>query len=183
MTTDLHATEARWFAVRVMPRKEKFVRNRLEREGVECYVPLRDKLFKYASKSGVRQLPLLPSYVFVRIVSDQRITVLRTLYVKYFITLGGQLRQVTTEEIAVLRRLSSDTTVDWSPVEEEELTAGTPVEVISGPLAGVRGHYVKKKSKQIFYISLGGLGSCLSTCEIDARILVPLGAPGADAER
>jgi hypothetical protein len=75
----------------------------------------------------------------------------------------------------LLRRLSTDRTLDWETVEDSfDFSEGTPVEIIKGPLAGVRGHYISKKNKKTFVIALGSLNACLATCEVDPRYLVAL---------
>ena len=181
-TDDLHLRERRWFAVRTAAKHEKKAERELSQLGLECYVPLRERVYNYKSKKVTRRLPLLTGYVFVRIRKDEEAVVYGSHYARYFVRLGRERRRVTEEEIALLRTLSTDRSLDWETIEDVfAFTAGTPVEIISGPLAGVKGHYVAKKSKKTFVISLGGIGACLATCEIDPRLLMPLsGEPDAD---
>ena len=40
----LHVTQARWFAVRTPFKKEKSAMAELKRRGIECYVPLVEKV-------------------------------------------------------------------------------------------------------------------------------------------
>ena len=101
---DLDREDPRWFAVRVGHRKEKLTVRLLEREGVECYLPLRDRPFKYKSKTGVRQIPLLGGYLFVRIVTAQALAVLRQTHVFNFVKIGPDRRQIKQREIDLLRR-------------------------------------------------------------------------------
>ena len=175
---ELDRVEARWFAVRVSSRHEKKAARALRIAGVECYIPLRQKTAHYTRKTVVRELPLLTGYVFVRITRAQELTVLRTHYTAGFVKIGRDRRRVTEKEIKLLRRISSDRQLDWFAVEEAfDFREGTPVEILKGPLAGVRGIYLHKKSKKSFVISLGGLGACLATCEVDPAIWSPQ-APG-----
>ncbi|OAV44290.1 UpxY family transcription antiterminator [Lewinella sp. 4G2] len=176
-TDDLHVTEKRWFAVRTSSRHEKRAVQELRKAGIEAYIPLREKVVQYASKTVSRELPLLTGYVFVRIVLAEELTVRKAHYTAGFVTLGRDRRRVLDEEIEVLKKLSTDRQLDWVEVEEAfAFKPGTPVEIISGPLAGVRGTYQDKKSKKRFIISLGGLGACLATCEIDPRLLAVIGS-------
>ena len=172
---ELHATEHRWFAVRTSSRHEKKALKELQRAGVEAYIPLRQKTVHYTSKTVSRELPLLTGYVFVRIVKSEELTILRAHYTAGFVKLGRERRRVTDAEIELLRRISSDRQLDWQSVEEAfDFREGTPVEILKGPLAGVRGYYLHKKSKKTFVISFGGLGACLATCEVDPRYLVAI---------
>jgi len=172
---DLHETERRWFAVRTSSKHEKRAVKELKAKGIEAYIPLREKRFKYASKQGVRDLPLLSGYVFVNIRRREENLVRFAHYVARFVMIGHIRRRVTEAEMELLRKISTDRTLDWETVEEAfDFSEGTPVEIIKGPLAGVRGKYVSKKNKKTFVISLGSFGACLSTCEIDPRFLVAL---------
>ncbi len=173
-TGDLHPTERRWFAVRVGPRKEKVVARQLERSGIHHYLPLRERVFNYKRKSGTRQLPLLAGYLFVFVCKADYLAVISTTYLYGFIKIGREFRRVTEAEMELLRRISSDRSVSWEEVAEEEMLAGTPVEIATGPLAGVRGYYLEKKSKKTFVITFGGLDARLATCEVDPRNLIPL---------
>jgi transcription antitermination factor NusG len=172
---DLHETERRWFAVRTSSRHEKRAVKELQGKGVEAYIPLREKQFNYASKKGSREIPLLTGYVFVNVKRSEEDLVRFAHYVSCFVKIGQIRRRVTEEEMTLLRKLSTDRTLDWETVEEAfDFSEGTPVEIIRGPLAGVRGKYISKKNKKTFVIALGSLGACLSTCEIDPRFLVAL---------
>ena len=172
---ELHVSEPRWFAVRTSSRHEKQALKQLCRAGVEAYIPLRQKTVHYTGKTVIRELPLLTGYVFVRIVRSEELAVLRAQYTAGFVRIGRQRRRVTNAEIDLLQRISSDRQLDWQSVEEAfDFREGTPVEILKGPLAGVRGYYLHKKSKKTFVISLSGLGACLATCEVDPRYLVAI---------
>lgn len=176
---DLDAVEPRWFAVKVGHRKEKVVAKQLAIAGVEYFLPLRDRPFKYKSKTGVRQIPLLGGYIFVRIVARDAIHVHRINHVFGFVKLGRERRCIKEPEIELLRRLSANDSLEW--VVEEKLATlepGTLVEICRGPLAGVRGHYVAAKSKKTFVITFDGLDARLMTCEVSPDDITPLAAKG-----
>lgn len=182
-TDDLHVTEQRWFAVRTSSRHEKKAAAELSRAGIECYVPLREKVCHYASKTVLRELPLLTGYVFVHIRLAEEMTVTKAHYTAGFLRLGRDRRRVTDEEIRILKLLSTDRQMNWETVENSfDFSEGTPVEIITGPMAGVRGHYLHKKSKKSFVISLAGGGACLSTFEIDPLLLAPIEGAAKSAE-
>lgn len=174
-TDDLHPTEARWFAVRVGHRKEKVVCKLLDREGVEHYLPLRDRPFRYKSKTGVRQIPLLGGYLFVNIVARESLAVQRQNFVFGFVKIGNERRRIKTAEIDLLRKLSSDNSLEWVVEEKmEALAVGSVVEICRGPLAGVRGCYLHAKDKKTFVISFGGLDARLMTFEVSPEDVIPL---------
>lgn len=174
-TDDMHVSERRWFAVRTAAKHEKIAVKELRSLGIECYIPLREKTYNYTSKKVIRELPLLSGYVFVHILRSEENTVRFANYVSRFVTLGRNRKKVTDTEMELLRKISTDRKLDWQTIEQSfDFTEGTPVEIIKGPLAGVRGIYVNKKNKKTFVIALGSLHACLSTCEVDPRYLVAL---------
>ena len=178
---DLHVRERRWFAVRTSSKHEKQAVKELTARGIEAWTPLREKVYHYPSKKVIRQLPLLTGYVFVNITQQEENTVRFAHYVSCFLKIGKTRRQVTIAEMDLLRRLSTDRTLDWETVDESfDFSAGTAVEIIKGPLAGVRGHYISKKNKKTFVIALGSLNACLATCEVDPRYLVALEGTAAE---
>ncbi|MBB4080247.1 transcription antitermination factor NusG [Lewinella aquimaris] len=183
-TDDLHQVEPRWFAVRVGHRKEKVIIKQLERVGIECFLPLRDRPFNYKSKTGVRQIPLLGGYIFVRIIAREALTVQRVNFVFGFVKTGPDRRQVTQKEIDLLKRLSSDDTLEWAVEEKADvLNPGCLVEICRGPLAGVRGHYIQAKSKKRFIISFDGLDARLMTCEVSPDDVIPLDNGSTDEKQ
>lgn len=174
-TDELHVTEKRWFAVRTSSRHEKKAIQELDRAGIECYLPLRTKVVHYASKTVNRELPLLTGYVFVRIVLAEELTVRKAHYVSSFVTIGRERRRVTDAEIETLKIISTDRDLDWETAETTlDLREGTAVEIIKGPMAGIRGVYLHRKSKKTFVVSLAGGGAFLSSCEIDPLMLAPI---------
>lgn len=175
---DLDPQDPRWFAVRVGHRKEKVTAKLLKREGVEYFLPLREKPYSYESKTGVRKIPLLSGYIFVKIITGQALAVQRINYVFGFVKLGRERRQITEAEIDLLRRISTDSSLTWEVDEQlNVLVEGSPVEIRTGPLSGVRGYYLHQKNKKTFVISFGGLDARLTTCEVAPDNVIPLSGP------
>ena len=172
---ELHVSEKRWFAVRTSHKHEKRAAAELRKAGVEVFLPIREKVSHYPTKTVVKQLPLLSSYVFVRIVLREERTVRNTPFTAGFVRLGRDRKRVSDREIELLRLISTDRNLGFEEVSAAfDFSKGTLVEIISGPMAGVRGRYVQKKSKKAFVISLVGGGALLGTCEIDPRMLAPV---------
>jgi transcription antitermination factor NusG len=172
---DLHNEEARWFAVQVGHRKEKVVAKALDRAGIAYFLPLRHRPYRYESKTGVRMLPLLPGYIFVKIIPRQAVAVQRITFVFRFVETGRERRPVKQHEIDLLRRLSTDDSLEWVAQDKLlTLQAGSLVEICRGPLAGVRGHYLHAKDKNTFVITFGALDTYLTTCEVSPRDVIPL---------
>lgn len=180
-TDDLHHTERRWFAIRTGHRKEKVVAKLLGRSGVEHMLPLRDRPYQYRSKRGVRKLPLLPGYLFVRLIAAESPLIWETSFTYGFVKVGRNRLQIHQPEIDLLLRLSTEHTLEWK-VEEKvnTLEEGCPVEISKGPLAGVRGHYVRAKGRSTFIIALHGMDGDLY-CEVPPELVIPITTPLSDS--
>ncbi|SEQ51141.1 transcription termination/antitermination NusG family protein [Neolewinella agarilytica] len=160
-------SDIRWLVLYVGSRKEKAVLKSLESNQIEAYVPLKERLYKYASKSLVRQLPIIPGYVFVRAGKKDLGPILGIPFVFGFLKTGDSYSVVSEGEISHLRRLCSADQLSWCEEPVDTLRAGALVEIVRGPLAGVRGRFVDKKGKDLFVVSFGDqLQTQLGTFEI-----------------
>ena len=168
-TNQLHATEARWFAVYTEYKREKLVAKMLRAKGMEVYLPLQRKTRRYPNARKVREveLPLIPCYVFVRIVRDQYVPVLETQHVLKFLKQRRDLLMVREEEIELLQMVIGEREVELEP---GKLTAGTEVEIIGGELTGVRGVYLEHRSKNELTIELSGIGY-LMHFQVDPKLV------------
>ena len=128
----------RWFAFRTMYKREKVVSKRLGAAGMETYVPLRTVVKHYASKTVVSHVPLLSSYVFVRLTAKQYPVVLADGDVFEIVRFNGEVGRVTDEEIALLKTVLRDGGEDFEPQTAEGLGEGAEVVVNGGALAGTR---------------------------------------------
>ena len=59
--------ETKWYAIYTLPRSEKKVLELLSQDGFESYLPLISTLRQWSDRKKKVQLPLISSYVFVRI--------------------------------------------------------------------------------------------------------------------
>jgi hypothetical protein len=99
LASDGAATAKNWFAVFVTPRHEKRVDEHCRVRGIESFLPL----FQTQShwKDGSRrmlQLPLFPTYIFVRIGCGERVSVLQVPGIKFIVGAGRQLLPVPDVE-------------------------------------------------------------------------------------
>lgn len=165
----------KWLVLNVGFRKEKTVLKSLSSLQIDAYVPLKERHYKYSSKSVVRQLPILPGYVFAKAAKANIGSILDTSFVFGILKTGTDYSVVTEAEIEHLRRLSSTEHLKWHDRAENELSEGSLVEIVRGPLAGVRGRFVATKGRNIFLISFGEqLYTQLGTFEVRQEDVSPL---------
>jgi transcriptional antiterminator NusG len=133
-------TDRQWYALQTHSRHEKQVRDRLLAVGIEPLLPLGKQCRQWSDRKVWTMLPLFSGYCFANFALAGSLAVLQTPGVARIV---GTLRPepIPDEEIAVLQRVSS-----VNPIMEpcDYLTEGEWVEVIRGPLVGLRGQLVRR---------------------------------------
>jgi transcription termination/antitermination protein NusG len=133
----------RWYALRTRSRHEKMVRDQLTNQGIEPLLPTVKRLSQWKDRKKEIDVPLFSGYCFVRFASGQKLPVLKTSGVIDIV--GGQRPEpIPDDEIAALQTLvTSVLPYDPHPYLQE----GMPVEVMRGPLQGVRGILLRKEKR------------------------------------
>lgn len=153
-----------WHVLYTRHQHEKTVHTLLESKGIESLLPLRATLSRWKDRSKLLQLPLFPCYVFFRAASGSWLHVLNTPGVHMMVPGSNGPAIVPPEEIDAVRRLAETCArVESHPF----LSDGDRVRVKSGPLAGVEGFLVRKKSSFRLVVSVQLLGKS-AAAEIDA---------------
>ncbi len=158
-----------WYALRTRSRHEKRVREQLEARGIEPFLPLVDRLRQWKDRRTRVAFPLFPGYCFARFPLSLRVAVLSTQGVVQI--LGNQDGPVAVPdgEIEAVRRLV-ESTLPYDP--HPYLTEGMQVEVVRGPLAGLRGLLLRKGAHARLVIGVTLIHQGASV-ELDALDVVP----------
>ena len=134
---------ASWLVLRTRSRHEKKVRDELLNRGIETFLPLYERWSHWKDRRKLVEFPLFPGYCFVRPPLTDRLRVLNTPGVSGFVGFNGFAESVPDAEIEALTRLVA-TALRYDP--HPFLTEGMLVEVVRGPLTGVRG-YIQRKDR------------------------------------
>ncbi len=140
-----------WYASYTRSRYEKVVAKDLNERGVECFLPLYEKIHHWAHDHRRVQLPLFPGYVFVHIPLRDRIGVLQTPGVVRLVTVKGMPAPIEDMEIETLRHALTHS-VHSEPCPYIKL--GQQVQIDSGPLRGLRGKVLRKNHHMRVVISI-----------------------------
>lgn len=139
-----------WYAAYTLPRHEKAVAEQLAFRQVETYLPLYLSARRWAQRRALVQMPLFPGYVFVRISGGERIRVLEHPSVLRLVTFNGRPAPLPDAEIARLRAALELGKAEPFPF----LITGRRVRVKSGPLAGLEGTVLRRKSRMRLVVSV-----------------------------
>jgi transcription termination/antitermination protein NusG len=140
-----------WFAVYTRPRHEKKVAQQLSTKGVEVFLPLRAVISNWKDRRKEVQFPLFTGYVFVHIVLEDRLSVLRIPGVVQFVASEGKPVAIPDYQIDAVRQLvNSGLKYDPYPYVKE----GMRVTIRNGPLKGVEGLVLAKRKKHLLVLSV-----------------------------
>ncbi len=160
----------RWYAIRTRSRHEKLVRDRLAGSGVEQFLPTIMRLSRWKDRKKEVELPLFAGYCFARFQWADKLRVLTVSGVVSVVGAGKRAEPVPDEEIDALKTLIA------SPFGYEAhpyLHEGMAVEVIRGPLSGVRGILLRKDKRHRLIIMVHVIKQAAAV-EIDAADVLPI---------
>ena len=153
-----------WYAVRTRSRHEKLVRDQLGARGVEPFLPLIERSRQWKDRRKRVAFPLFPGYCFARFPPPLRVAVLSTKGVVQILGNHDGPVPVPDAEIEAVRRLVT-CTLPYDP--HPYLREGMQVEVIRGPMAGVRGILLRKGTRARLVIGVTLIHQAASV-ELDA---------------
>lgn len=142
-----------WFAIQTKPRHEKRVALELEEKDVQVFLPLYTTLRQWSDRRQQVQLPLFPSYVFVRVGGSrsQRTVVLQTNGVRSFIGMHGAGVMVPDEEIETIQKVLAERV---SFTNYPFLNVGQKVRIRGGSLDGVHGILTAVSNDRTLVVSI-----------------------------
>lgn len=161
----LSAVDARWHVLHTLARQEKALAKDLAARGIEHYLPLQASVRYYGRRKLTSELPVFPSYLFLRGSLDDAYQADRTKRVAKIIEVSDQKRLET--ELAQIRR-ALEAGVILMPYAK--MTIGTRVEVSSGPLRGMIGEVEDQVRPDRLILRVKTLGQAVSL-DIEAALL------------
>ncbi len=144
----------RWYALYTRPRHEKKVAGQLASKGIDHFLPLWRTRHRWSDRWKEVVLPLFPNYLFVRLNIDdvrQYTAVLRTPGVVHLVRFNGRVEAVPDEEIENVRRIC-ESRLPYDPFPY--LQEGRQVEIVRGPLKGLRGWVVQREGEWKVVVSV-----------------------------
>jgi transcription antitermination factor NusG len=140
-----------WYAAYTCPRHEKYVAQQLVERHIGSFLPLYSSVRRWKDRRKRLELPLFPSYVFVQMTERNRLDILRLPGVVQLVCFQGKPAAIAPAEIEALRRgTSGSVVVQPHPYLKE----GRRVRIVSGPMTGTEGIFVRRKQQTRLVISI-----------------------------
>jgi len=158
-----------WYALQVRSRHEKAVFRELERSGFSASLPLIASVRQWSDRKKKIKVPLFRGYVFVEIkLNLHRFNVLEIPGVVRFVGFQGQPVAIPPEQMYWLDLILQQENV----TPHLEFPVGSEVTVGNGPLIGLQGTVIKKKTRSRLIVWFDVIMQGLAV-EIDEEILKP----------
>lgn len=143
-----------WYALYTKPRNEKKVVDGLERLGIEVYCPMVVQVRQWSDRKKKVSLPLIPSYVFVRLEEQEREQVFAVPGIVRYLYWLGKPAVIAEQEIQELKQSLSQTVQHFEVVAYKP---GDKINIPSGPFIGKEAEVkeVREKKLQLILADLG----------------------------
>lgn len=125
-----------WFALYTRPKNEKKVAFCLEKIGIEAYCPMITQVKQWSDRKKKVEIPLINSYVFVKINDLDRHRVFEVPGVVRYLFWLGKPAIIQEHEILALKDSLNEIV---SSVEVEGLKTGDVLTISKGPFIGKEG--------------------------------------------
>lgn len=143
-----------WYAIYTKPRHEKKVYQQLIEKDISVFLPTTKSLRQWKDRRKWVEMPLFTSYVFINILLKNKLEALETHGVVKMVSFGGVPASIPDWQIEQLKKVISQ---PESLRLEQYLKEGDTVEVIEGPLKGVKGYLREIRGETRVAILIDGI--------------------------
>ncbi len=171
-TNENRLSTPKWYALYTRSRFEKKMLSELTDRRIEVFLPMREILSRWKDRKKRIWIPLFPGYIFINHVDtpENRYRILNVPGAVRFVGFEGHANPIPDEQIQYVRRfLEASIAIDPYPY----MQVGSHVEVVAGPLKGIRGILVEKRGRFRFVIQVDLIRQAVSV-EIDASDVRPI---------
>lgn len=142
-----------WYAIYSRSRAEKKVHAELERQSIECFLPLQKKLRQWKDRKKWVEMPLIPGYCFVHVSRQEYDKVLQTDNVVCYVRFEGKAAEIRERQIEDLKKMIRQNDFEVE-ITHENFRPGKKVEIIQGALMGLQGELTEIRGKRKFLIRI-----------------------------
>ena len=160
-------SQKQWHVIYTRSRAEKKVQVELSIKDIENFLPMQKRLRQWKDRKKWVEMPLMSGYCFVNITRKEYDAVLRTNNVVGYVRFEGKAAVIPESQIDSLKQMLKQYDFEVN-VTSENFAPGKLVEVIEGPMIGLRGELVKAHGKNKFIIRFNQINSIVSV-EIPAN--------------
>lgn len=154
-----------WYVAYTSSRAEKKVKERLDEAGIENYLPLKTEIRMWSDRKKKVTTPLIPGYIFVRVLPAQFLDVLNVGGIVAFLRERSVPAPIPEDQILRFRFMVDGVDEDLE-FTTDFVTIGDKVLVRQGKLSGLMGELVEIRGKYKIAIRLNYFGCALTTVPV-----------------
>ena len=158
-----------WYAIYTRSRAEKKVQAELDLKGIECFLPLQKKQRQWKDRKKWIEAPLLPGYCFVHVNRKDYDRVLQTNHVVCYISFEGKAAVIRDDQIDGLKAMLKQSEFEVE-ITHETFKVGKKVEILQGPLMGLKGELCEIRGKNKFLLRIDQIDKSI-VVEIPSELL------------
>ncbi len=149
----------KWYALLTRSRFENVVRENLTKKSIEVFLPKIKTRSRRKDRRVMIDVPLFPGYLFVKtsLEPENHLQIVKTTGAVRLLGYNGNPVSVTEDNIESLK-IITDSELNIIKGSSAGIPKGTNVMIISGPMAGVKGEFVKYKNKNRVIIRIETMG-------------------------
>ncbi len=153
-------SEPQWVALYTNPRAEKVAEKNLREKGYEAYLPLLRQLHSWSDRKKWVEVPMLKSYVFVKITGKDQTRITEVQGVSHIVKFGGGVAVIPEREIQMMKDfIASELSIQIRTMEQLKL--GSRVRISSGSLEGKEGVLVGDCDEGNFAVEITGISMAM----------------------
>ena len=151
--------EKKWYPFYTKSRYEKKLYIELTKQNYEAYLPLQEVLRQWKDRKKTVEVPLFPSYIFVRIETHQIPNVLHIQGIARYISFNNQPAFVRDEEIELIKSfLNMNSEIE---VVDGLIKDGAEIMMRSGIFSGYKGRVIKHCGKNKIVVELESMNKTI----------------------
>lgn len=150
-----------WYAIFTKPRSEKKVLQRMLDHEMEAFLPLIKTIRQWSDRKKTLEVPLIPSYVFVRMEERdlyKTLPIQGTVNVLKHLGKPAKIRDVEIENLRILSGNGANEQVS----NRIDISSGDEVEVINGPFMGLIATCLNDGKNHRVIVNIDAIGSCFN---------------------
>lgn len=151
-----------WVAAYTAPRSEKKVTTRIIDDlHLEAYLPMHHTLRKWSDRVKMVEVPLIPSYTFVKLRECDLMKVKEVYGVVGFVSFRGTgIAVISEKEMEAMRRFA-ESLHEVYVLNTNNLKKGAQVSVVAGEFQGMQGTIVRDCKEGNFAVQIANLNMSL----------------------
>lgn len=164
--------DRKWYVAYVRLFHERKTAEKLSAMGIRSFVPVREEIHQWSQRKKKVMRVLIPQMIFIHATPEERLEALTLPAISHYLVLRGEHTPAVIPDRQMEQFMFM---VDYSEDAIEMFTSplkpGQSIEVIKGPLAGLKGELIEIEGKSKVVVHLDLLGS--AGVDMPAGFVIP----------